>query len=115
MKIAYIAHPISGDPEGNIQKILEIVRSINLLEPDVVPFAPYIVDCQALDDSIKEERDRGIKNDITLFNKGFIDEVRLYGDRISNGMTYEIDLALKLGIEVRPMTEETKREYDPGF
>lgn len=115
MKVAYIAHPISGDPGGNARKVLGIVRSINLLEPDVVPFAPYIVDCFALHDDIPEERERGIKNDIALFKKGFIDEVRLYGDRISNGMTYEIDLALKLGIEVRPMTEETKREYDPGF
>ena len=87
MKVAYIAHPISGDPEGNIAKILDIVRSINLLEPDVVPFAPYIVDCQALDDQNPEERERGIQNDIALFRKGFIDEVRLYGDRISMGMT----------------------------
>ena len=111
MKVAYITHPISGDPEGNTNKIIEIVRSINLLEPDVVPFAPYLVDCLALNDNILEERERGIKNDIALFRKGFIDEVRLYGDRISMGMTHEIDLALKLGIKVRPMTIETKREY----
>lgn len=108
MKVAYIAHPISGDVEGNIIKILDIVRSINLLEPDVVPFAPYIVDCQALDDATPKERERGIKNDIALFRKGFIDEVRLYGDRISNGMKHEIDLAMELGIMVRPMGVQTE-------
>jgi hypothetical protein len=110
MKVAYIAHPISGDPQGNHEKIIRIVRSINILEPDVVPFAPYLVDCLALDDNVPEERERGIKNDIALFKKGFIDEVRLYGDRISTGMRHEIDLALKLGIEVRAMTPETKRD-----
>jgi hypothetical protein len=109
MKVAYIAHPISGDPQGNHDKIIRIVRSINILEPDVVPFAPYLVDCLALDDNVPEERERGIKNDIALFKKGFIDEVRLYGDRISTGMSHEIKLACKLNIPIRPMTKGTKK------
>lgn len=100
MKIAYIAHPISGDISGNLEKIRQIVREINLNEPDVVPFAPYWLDCHALDDNIPEERERGIKNDHELFNRGFIDELRLYGDMVSNGMRAEIELAESLGIPV---------------
>ncbi len=100
MKIAYIAHPISGDIKGNIEKIKAIVREINLTEPDVVPFAPYIVDCESLNDDIPAERERGIKNDIELFNRKFIDEVRLYGAHISNGMKAEIKLAKALAIPV---------------
>lgn len=111
MKIAYIAHPISGDIEGNLRKIEDIGRRINLNEPEVVPFAHYFFDCYALDDNIPEERERGIKNDIALMRKGFIDEVRLYGNTISRGMAHEVDLALELGIEVVPMTEATKREF----
>lgn len=115
MKVAYIAHPISGDSDGNIQKILKIVRYINRHSCDYVPFAPYIVDCLALDDSIQEERERGIENDIALFNKGFIDEVWLYGDRISTGMSREIELAHKLNISVKPMTKATKGAYNDTY
>jgi hypothetical protein len=112
MKIAYIAHPISGDIEGNLRKIEAIGRRINLDEPEVVPFAHYFFDCYALNDDIPEERERGIKNDIALMRKGFIDEVRLYGNRISNGMAEEVKLAVELGIEVRPMTKATTKEYE---
>ena len=100
MRIIYIAHPISGDVPGNINKILAIVKEINLKYPEVVPFAPYVVDCLAMNDDIPEERERGIKNDIALFNKGFIDAVFLCGDRISAGMQAEKELAEKLGIQV---------------
>jgi hypothetical protein len=107
MKIVYIAHPIGGDVQGNINKVLAIVRGINLLKRDVVPFAPYIVDCLSLDDSILDQRIRGILNNTTLFNAGFINEVWLFGDKISKGMAAEIALANKLGIKVVSMSEGT--------
>jgi len=100
MKIVYIAHPISGDIQGNLKKILDIIREINLTKPDIVPFAHYWVDCHALDDTILSERERGIKNDTALFNAGFIDELWLYGDKISKGMRAEIELAKSLNIPV---------------
>ena len=111
MKVAYIAHPISGDIKGNLEKIRLIGRQINLEEPEVIPFAHYFFDCCSLDDDIPEERERGIKNDIALMKKGFVDEVRLYGNKISNGMLEEIKLAQFLKIEVRPMTPETTLGY----
>lgn len=111
MKIVYIAHPIGGDVEGNLKKILAIVRQINLTEPDVVPFVPYFVDCHALNDGVPEERDRGIKNDREFFIRRVFDELRLYGDRISPGMSAEIDLAKEFGIAVVPMTEEIADKY----
>src|ERR1017187_2523970 len=111
MKVVYIAHPISGDIKGNLEKIRLIVREINLTEPDIVPFAPYWLDCFALDDNIPAERERGIKNDHELFNRKFIDELRLYGTRISNGMRAEILLAWELGIKVVPMTDQTIDAY----
>lgn len=107
MRVAYIAHPISGDIEGNLEKVRLIGRQINLNEPDVVPFAPYWFDCHCLDDNNADERARGIKNDHHLFR--FVDELRLYGDRISAGMRGEIELAQELGIDIVPMTEATKK------
>jgi len=111
MKISYIAHPIGGDVEGNLAKIRDIVREINLTEPDTVPFVPYYADCVSMDDSVAAERVRGIKNDHQFFYKGVIDEVRLYGDRISAGMKSEIILARDYGIPVTPMTKETLWEF----
>jgi len=116
MKIVYIAHPIKSENWlENINRVIQIVRDINLKEPEVVPFAPYIVDCYALDDGLPDERERGIKNDTALFEKGFIDEVRLYGDRISPGMAAEIKLAIELGIVVIPMTTKTRKEFIKKF
>lgn len=92
-------------------KIQKIVREINLTEPDIVPFVPYYADCVAMDDSIPAERMRGIENGIELFKRGFIDEVRLYGDRLSGGMAAEIELAKSLNIPIVPMTSETKTQY----
>lgn len=100
MIIAYIAHPVSGDVQGNIKKILEIVRHINLTEPETVPFVPYLADLMAMEDSNTEERMRGIKNDYELISRQFIDELRLYGDRISPGMEAEKNLAELIGIPV---------------
>lgn len=111
MIIAYIAHPVGGDIENNLNKIKAIVREVNLNEPDVVPFAPYYLDCLALDDNNPSERERGIKNDVELIKRGFINQLRLYGNRISNGMKAEIELCKELGIDIVPMTTETKNEY----
>ncbi|MDY0200993.1 MAG: hypothetical protein RBR40_08395 [Tenuifilaceae bacterium] len=111
MKIAYIAHPISGDVAGNLKRIEAIGRQINLEEPETVPFANYFFDCYALRDDIPAERARGIKNNNALMRKGFIDELRLYGNTISPGMIHEIKLALQLDIPIRSMTLETAKEF----
>lgn len=100
MKIVYIAHPISGDIKGNLEKIRLLVRHINLTQLDIVPFAPYWLDCHALNDNIPQERERGIKNDTTLLQAGFINELWLCGDRLSNGMIAEKNIADRLGIKV---------------
>lgn len=101
MIIAYIAHPISGNVTGNIDRILAIVKDINLTEPDVVPLAAYVVDCLALDDTSPEHRARGIANDTAILRSGIVNELRLYGDRISAGMQAEIELANELGIPIK--------------
>ena len=111
MKVIYIAHPISGDIAGNLKKIVQIAREINLNELETVPVANYFLDCHALDDTNLLERERGIKNDTELFKRGYIDEVRLYGSRISQGMVAEIQLAQSLSIPVVPMTYETKQIF----
>ncbi|MEO6522198.1 MAG: DUF4406 domain-containing protein [Mucilaginibacter sp.] len=107
MKIVYIAHPIGGDVKNNIAKVLAIVKDINLTHPDVVPFAPYIVDCLALDDSIPEQRKRGMSNNEHFISNRFIDEIWLFGDKISGGMQAEIELAYQFSIPVYSKSKGT--------
>jgi len=100
MKICYIAHPISGDLEKNLADIRRIVRKINLTLDHIVPFVPYYADCVSMVDSLPNERERGIRNDIYLLSSGFVNELWLTGDVLSSGMRAEMELAGGLGIEV---------------
>ena len=106
MKIIYIAHPISGDLETNLVKVALIVQRLNLERMDIVPFAPYLVDCIALDDYIPTHRKRGIRNNREFFERKLIDEVWLYGDHISLGMHSEIALANKHRIPVHSKSDK---------
>lgn len=99
-RITYIAHPISGDIEGNVKKILDIVREINLNEPEVIPFVPYLADVLSLDDSMPDQRKRGINNNSVYLNSGIISELRVYGEKISKGVAEEIALARQFKIPV---------------
>ena len=116
MKIAYICHPVSGDIMGNIDRIMKIIRDINLNEPDVVPFVPYLGDILALDDNKPAERNRGIRNSIAVLTSGIVSELWVYGDRISAGMKEEINLAFNMGLPVKAMDDRLPdiTFYTPG-
>ncbi|WP_231464762.1 helix-turn-helix domain-containing protein [Pedobacter sp. Leaf132] len=112
MKVAYIAHPIGGNVNFNIREVIKHVGDINRSEPDIVPFAPYIVDCMALNDDKPEERERGFKNNYHYFESGFVQELRLYGTHVSAGMLEEIAWAGKFGIEVKSFINNPNYEND---
>jgi len=112
MRIVYIAHPIGGNVEVNLNLLKLVVKEINEWEPNVVPFVPYYADCVAMDDSDPDQRERGIRNNHEMFRrKGLIDELRLYGDKVSKGMWGEVLKAFDHGIPVVPMSEGTKRDF----
>jgi hypothetical protein len=115
MKIVYIVHPISGDVPGNVKKILKIVKDINLSRSDVVPFVPYLADVLAMDDDVPEERAMGIENNVALLNSGVVNELWVYGKKISAGMEAEIDLAFELNIPVVVMDPELMWPIWLGF
>ena len=99
-KICYIAHPISNDVKGNVEKILAIVKHINLEEKNITPFVPYLADVLALDDSIPEHRKKGISNNIAYLKSGIISELHVYGNFISKGVAEEIAIAREFKIPV---------------
>jgi len=110
MKVIYIAHPIGGDVQNNIEKVLEIIRDHNGLNKEGIPFAPYLIDCMTMNDSDPAQRAKGMERNAYYFNTRFVDELHLQGDRISEGMKVEIQLALKNSIFIKP-TERLMEAY----
>ena len=98
-KIIYVAHEVSGDVEGNIKRILAICRRLHTKE--VIPFAPYLTALQYLDDADAEERELGIRANAEFFRRGTIDEVGVFGRKVSRGIFGEFELALQYGIPIK--------------
>jgi hypothetical protein len=63
-----------------------------------------------LNEDVVEDRGLGIAANLICFHRGFIEELWLYGDRISAGMKEEVLLALRLDIPVVAKTPETERD-----
>ena len=97
MKKIYICSPLRGDYEENIQKAIGYCREVALAGD--LPIAPHVYCTQFLDDTKPEERKRGMAIGAELLE--LCSEVRVYGDRISEGMQAEIRRAEALGIPVR--------------
>ena len=110
MKTVFVAHPIAGDIEGNMKKVLAICEQIHT--KDITPVAPYLVSLQYLNDEVVEDRQLGIDANHECFHRGYVDELWLFGDKISTGMKGEIRLAKELNIPVIPKTKETEAELE---
>ncbi|MEK7520085.1 MAG: DUF4406 domain-containing protein [Patescibacteria group bacterium] len=107
MRRVFIAHPISGDIKSNMKKVLEICRRVH--DKNTIPVAPYLVSLQYLDDTVVEDRELGMEANYEAFHAGYITELWLYGDRISESMRGEIELARELGIPIIAKTPETEK------
>lgn len=98
-KLVYICHPISGDLEKNIAAVLAICKKVH--SKDIIPFAPYLVSVQYLDDNLIQDRELGVAASLETLKRGLIDELWVFGDTISDGMREEIKLAEEKGIPVK--------------
>lgn len=96
-KVVFISHPLKGDMEGNTNKVKEICREL-ITNGEVIPLATHLLFPTFLDDNISEERRTGMDGTLELLKRS--DEVWVYGDKISEGMKEEIELAEKIGIPI---------------
>ena len=113
MKTVFIAHPIAGDVENNIKKVLGICQKIHTKE--IIPVAPYLVSLQYLNDNVVEDRELGKEANLECFRRKYIDELWLFGNRISLGMIQEIKIALDFKIPIFSKTPETEKELTELF
>lgn len=98
-KTVFIAHQISGDIEGNIKRVIEICRLIH--SAHIIPVFPSFTWRQYLTDGEQTKRLAGLVNE-EYFRRGMVDEVWLYGPKITEGMLKEINLAISYNIPVIP-------------
>jgi len=109
-RITYIAHPINGDVMWNLDNIRGIY-AIMLKEDKRVPFAPYLEGFNHLDDENESDRGLGMENNRLFFEKGYFDEMIVYGDELSEGVLMEIDWCKKYNIPFSFETTDCSRKY----
>lgn len=95
--LVYIASPYAGDTETNVRRAQGYCRFA--VTKNCIPVAPHLHYPQFMDDSDKEQRELGLFFALVLLGK--CDELWIFGDRVSNGMSQEIKKAEKRGIPIR--------------
>ena len=112
-RLVYICSPCRGDYEKNLANARRYCRQVMELMPDAIPVAPHLYFTQFLDDTVEDERDRGLSAGIDLLD--MCDEIILFGEP-SEGMSREIQYAKEHAIPIRDAAEifkskeETKNE-----
>ena len=109
-KTVFVGHPVGGNIKGNIEKVLKICSEVHTKE--IIPVAPYLISLQYLNDGAIEDRELGMEANHECFRRRYVDELWLFGDRISPGMEKEILLAKEMQIPIIPKTEGTKRDFE---
>jgi hypothetical protein len=101
MRVVYVCSPWRSPDEvtrrANRDRAERACRDI-VMAGDV-PVAAHLLYPQFLDDADPIERGVGLRCALTLLAR--CDELRVYGDIVSQGMVREIAAAEQIGIEVR--------------
>ena len=104
--MVYIAHPLSGDWEGNIAAARAYVAAA--IHRGWVPCAPYIM----TDGILVEPLDRELGMALDLAYLARCDQFWACGPTVSPGMAIEWDEAVRLGLVVaRILTPESTPAY----
>lgn len=95
--LVYIASPFAGDMEYNIRKARGYCKFA--VSMGCIPIAPHLHYPQFMDDGDKEQRELGLFFALVLLGK--CDELWVFGDKISVGMSVEIAKARKRGLPIK--------------
>jgi hypothetical protein len=100
MRKVFICSALRGDIRANITKAAEYCRW-TMITHGVLPIAPHVYFTRFLDEDSPTERELGISTGLELLRD--CDALWVFGDRVTEGMTREINMARSLGIAVRYM------------
>lgn len=95
--LVYICSAFAGDTETNIRRARGYCRFA--VSKGCIPLAPHLLYPQFMDDGDREQRELGLRFALVLLGK--CDELWVFGDRISAGMSAEIVKAKKRGMPIK--------------
>ena len=99
--------PLSGDVERNAENARRYCRFA--VDSGCIPLAPHLYFPQFMDDGSGAERDHALFMDIVLLSK--CSELWVFGERISKGMSIEIEKAKRKGQPIRWFTDDCKEVF----
>ena len=102
--MVYICSPLSGSIAANQRSARRYCRFA--VDGGYIPLAPHLYFPQFMDDGSGAERDLALFMDIVLLSK--CDQLWVFGDRVSKGMSIEIEKAKRKGQPIRWFTTECK-------
>lgn len=98
MKI-FVCSPYGSDIENNTKRARAYIETV--IQQGHTPFAPHLLYPQILDEKV----DRELGMELGLDMLTVMDEVWVFGDRVTDGMRQEINGAISQGIPVRYVGE----------
>lgn len=104
----YICSPLSGNIAANQKNARRYCRFA--VDSGYIPLAPHLYFLQFMDDGNGAERDLALFMDIVLLSK--CDQMWVFGNRISKGMSIEIEKAKRKGQLIRWFTSDCKEVFD---
>lgn len=107
MKFVYVCSPLRGDIETNVRRAHGYCRFV--IQQGALPLAPHAVFTAFLDDTIPQERQLGMAFGLELMKR--VDELWVFGKRITEGMGAEIKRATERNITIRYFDERCEKSY----
>ena len=101
MKKVYVCSPLGGNIKENLEKAKLYAKYALLC--GTAPVVPHFY-AECLDDSIPEEREIGIAAGLSLL--WFCDELWVFGDIITEGMSAELRFCENLNIPVKKIRKD---------
>ena len=105
--LVYVCSPLSGDIAANQKNARRYCRFA--VDSGCIPLAPHLYFPQFMDDGNGAERDLALSMDIVLLSK--CSELWVFGERISKGMSIEIEKAKRKGQPIRWFTDDCKEVF----
>lgn len=100
--LVYICSPYAGDVETNAENARKYSKFA--VEMMAIPFAPHLLMPQYMDEGT--ERELALRMGIIFLSK--CEQLWVFGERISEGMAYEIRKATNMGKRIRYFTTDCR-------
>ena len=101
MKRVYVCAPLGGNIEENHKKVK--IYTAYALRCGTAPVVPHFY-AECLDDNNPKDREVGLAAGMSLL--WLCDEVWVFGDTVTDGMSAELKFCKNLNIRVRKITEK---------